>query len=88
MKSINNIKKSTMKAKSEVKQKIKSKTKPFKVGDKMSKLGSAYKDAISGKIKFGEVKEIFRQLHKEIKSSLKGVKTSIKEVKNSIKNKI
>ena len=41
------------------------------VGEKLSKLETAYIAAISGEIKFGEVKSIFKQLHKEIKKSAK-----------------
>jgi len=41
------------------------------VSEKMSKLETAYMAAISGEIKFGEVKSIFKQLHKEIKKSAK-----------------
>lgn len=41
------------------------------VQEKMSKLETAYMAAISGKMKFGEVKSIFKQLHKEIKKSVK-----------------
>jgi len=41
------------------------------VHEKMSKLETAYMSAISGEIKFGEVKSIFKQLHKEIKKSVK-----------------
>lgn len=41
------------------------------VSEKLSKLEMAYMAAISGKIKFGEVKSIFKQLHKEIKKSVK-----------------
>jgi hypothetical protein len=37
----------------------------------MSKLETAYMAAISGEMKFGEVKSIFKKLHKEIKSSVK-----------------
>jgi hypothetical protein len=37
----------------------------------MSKLETAYMAAISGEMKFGEVKSIFKQLHKEIKKSAK-----------------
>jgi hypothetical protein len=44
------------------------------VSEKMSKLETAYMAAISGEIKFGEVKSIFKQLHKEIKSSTKSKK--------------
>jgi hypothetical protein len=41
------------------------------VSEKMSKLETAYIAAINGEIKFGEVKSIFKQLHKEIKKSTK-----------------
>ena len=41
------------------------------VSEKMSKLETAYMAAISGEMKFGEVKSIFKQLHKEIKCSVK-----------------
>jgi hypothetical protein len=41
------------------------------ISEKMSKLESAYMSAISGEMKFGEVKSIFKQLHKEIKKSAK-----------------
>jgi hypothetical protein len=41
------------------------------VSEKMSKLETAYMAAISGEMKFGEVKSIFKQLHKEIKKSAK-----------------
>ena len=41
------------------------------VHEKMTKLETAYMDAISGKMKFGKVKSIFKQLHKEIKKSVK-----------------
>jgi hypothetical protein len=44
------------------------------VSEKMSKLETAYMAAISGEMKFGEVKSIFKQLHKEIKSSVKSKK--------------
>ena len=44
------------------------------VSEKMSKLETAYMAAISGKMKFGEVKSIFKQLHKEIKKSVKSKK--------------
>ncbi len=36
--------------------------------NKMINLETAYINAISGKIKFGEVKSIFKKLHKEIKA--------------------
>lgn len=41
------------------------------VHEKMNKLETAYMAAISGKMKFGKVKSIFKQLHKEIKKSVK-----------------
>lgn len=41
------------------------------VSEKMSKLETAYMAAISGEMKFGEVKSIFKKLHKEIKKSAK-----------------
>jgi hypothetical protein len=41
------------------------------IHDRMAKLETAYIAAISGEIKFGEVKSIFKQLHKEIKKSAK-----------------
>jgi len=44
------------------------------VSEKMSKLETAYMAAISGEMKFGEVKSIFKKLHKEIKSSVKSKK--------------
>lgn len=44
------------------------------VSEKMSKLETAYMAAISGEMKFGEVKSIFKKLHKEIKKSVKSKK--------------
>jgi hypothetical protein len=41
------------------------------VQERISKLETAYMEAISGKMKFREVKSIFKQLHKEIKKSVK-----------------
>jgi hypothetical protein len=41
------------------------------IHEKMSKLETAYMAAISGEMKFGKVKSIFKQLHKEIKKSVK-----------------
>lgn len=38
---------------------------------KMTNLETAYMAAISGKMKFGKVKSIFKKLHKEIKNSSK-----------------
>lgn len=41
------------------------------IQERMAKLESAYESAITGEMKFGEVKSIFKQLHKEIKKSVK-----------------
>lgn len=38
---------------------------------KMTNLETAYLEALNGKIKFGEVKSMFKKLHKEIKESRK-----------------
>lgn len=37
----------------------------------ISKLESAYMDAISGKMKFGKVKDLFKKIHKKIKQTNK-----------------
>lgn len=37
----------------------------------ISKLESAYIEAISGKMKFGQVKDIFKKIHKKIKETAK-----------------
>lgn len=37
----------------------------------ISKLESAYMDAISGKMKFGQVKDLFKKIHKKIKQTNK-----------------
>ena len=42
-----------------------------KLKSQITNLESAYLAAISGKIKFGEVKDIFKKMHKEIKQSTK-----------------
>ena len=39
------------------------------IHSKMSKLETAYMEALNGKIKFGEVKSMFKKFHKEIKES-------------------
>lgn len=52
-------------AKSEVK-KIREQ---LNVLSELSKIGDAYTAAINGKMKFSEVKEMFRKLHKEVKKS-------------------
>ena len=41
------------------------------IRNKMTNLETAYLEALSGKIKFGEVKSMFKKLHKEIKGSRK-----------------
>jgi len=41
------------------------------IRERISSLEDAYVNAISGKIKFGEVKDIFKKLHKEIKTATK-----------------
>lgn len=52
------------------KQNIKPKKK-FNVSIELSKIGAAYNEAIDGKIKFGQVKEMLKKLHKEAKKSKK-----------------
>jgi hypothetical protein len=42
-----------------------------KLKAQITNLESAYLAALSGKIKFGEVKDIFKKMHKEIKQSNK-----------------
>ena len=37
----------------------------------LSKIGSAYVEAITGKIKFSKVKEMLKKLHKDVKKSAK-----------------
>ena len=46
-------------------------TKTINVSTELSKIGDAYTEALSGKLKFSEVKEMFRKLHKEMKKSKK-----------------
>lgn len=41
------------------------------IRNKMTNLETAYLEALNGKIKFGEVKSMFKKLHKEIKGSRK-----------------
>jgi hypothetical protein len=63
------------KAKVVVKQKkAKTNTKVTEIETKMNKLESAYISAVDGQIKFSKIKEIFREIHKEIKNSVKKVK--------------
>lgn len=68
-KKVNNQKK-TSENKTELKKVRRAKkvvTPENEIHSKMSKLETAYLDAISGKIKFGEVKNLFKKFHKEIK---------------------
>ncbi len=37
----------------------------------LGKIAEAYKQAISGKIKFSDVKEMFKELHREVKKTSK-----------------
>lgn len=41
------------------------------IQERMTRLETAYMSAINGEIKFGEVKSIFKKLHREIKKSAK-----------------
>ena len=67
------VKKTTKKAPKEKVAKVEViKESPIKTG--MGKLENAYNEAISGKIKFKEVRNIFEKLHKEIKNSVKKAK--------------
>lgn len=69
----NNNKVETSKTKTTTPRKRATKVTPVQspIQERMSKLESAYMSAISGEMKFGEVKSIFKQLHKEIKKSAK-----------------
>ena len=64
---------STTKTKSTTRKKaeVSAKAVVSPIQDKMTKLETAYMEAINGKMKFGKVKSIFKQLHKEIKKSVK-----------------
>jgi hypothetical protein len=57
----------------EVEKKAKKTTKRVtpknEIHSRMSKLETAYMEALNGKIKFGEVKSMFKKFHKEIKES-------------------
>ena len=63
--------KSTTKSTTKTKAENTAKTSVSPVHEKMNKLETAYMAAISGEMKFGKVKSIFKQLHKEIKKSVK-----------------
>lgn len=63
--------KSMTKTTAKTKAENNAKTSVSPVHEKMNKLETAYIAAISGKMKFGKVKSIFKQLHKEIKKSVK-----------------
>ena len=41
------------------------------IHEEISKIENAYMNAINGEIKFGEVKSMFKKLHKEIKKNKK-----------------
>ncbi len=60
----------TKKAKTE-KKNITNSTPEIELQTKMNLLQKAYLAALSGEIKFGEVKSMFKKLHKEIKSEKK-----------------
>lgn len=59
--------------KSESKPSVKSpvSSKSLFVSVELSKIGAAYTAAINGKMKFSEVKEMFKKLHREVKKSSK-----------------
>jgi hypothetical protein len=63
--------KSTTKSTTRKKAEVTANTTVSPVHEKMNKLETAYMAAISGEMKFGKVKSIFKQLHKEIKKSVK-----------------
>jgi len=65
------VEKSTTKTNNRRKSAKASVTTTSPIQERMAKLESAYMSAIIGEIKFGEVKSIFKQLHKEIKKSAK-----------------
>lgn len=52
-----------------IKRTAKKATPKNEIHAKMSKLETAYMEAINGKIKFGEVKSMFKKFHKEIKEA-------------------
>jgi hypothetical protein len=59
-------------AKAPVKAPVKTEAKSnVNVTSELSKIGAAYTAAINGKMKFSEVKEMFKKLHKEVKKSSK-----------------
>ena len=64
-------KKSTKKVAKKVAKKAESIDLNKVIHAKMTNLETAYMAAVSGKIKFGEVKSVFKKLHKEIKESRK-----------------
>ncbi len=65
------VKKTTTKVAPKVKAVKAVKKNTINVGSELSKISDAYTSAISGKIKFSEVKEMFIKLHKEVKKSTK-----------------
>ena len=64
------VKKAAVKTtkKSDTAKKIESQ---LNVLSELSKIGDAYTEAINGKRKFSEVKEMFKKLHKQVKRSTK-----------------
>lgn len=68
-------KKNTSKVKSSAKtKKFVARITSSPISESMTQLETAYNDAVSGKIKFAEVKSIFKKIHKEIKKSVKSQK--------------
>lgn len=55
----------------EVKSPVKKEVKTLNVSSELSKIGAAYMAALNGKMKFSEVKDMFKKLHKEVKKSSK-----------------
>jgi hypothetical protein len=41
---------------------------PDMITSELSKLNTAYTEAMNGKLKFSEVKEMFKKLHKDVKN--------------------
>ena len=72
-------KQTTEKVETKVEKKAKSVEKPKKllivnltdIRERIHSLEDAYVNAINGKIKFADVKDIFKKLHKEIKTATK-----------------
>lgn len=60
-----------IKATTTEKKSVKETVKTNAINTELSKIEAAYKQAINGKIKFSEVKEMFKKLHREVKKSSK-----------------